>query len=47
MFSSPTRIFEKARFGRITFLREFMKAGKPYPDAFDKHIEEANLTKHF
>ena len=24
-----------------------MKAGKPYPDAFDKHIEEANLTKHF
>ena len=43
----PTRFFEKARFGRIAFFPEFMKAGKPYPDAFDKHIEEANLTKHF
>jgi len=43
----PTRFFEKARFGRIAFFPEFLKAGKPYPDAFDKHIEEANLTKHF
>ncbi len=43
----PTRFFEKASVGQITFFPEFLKAGKPYPDAFDKHIEEANLTKHF
>jgi hypothetical protein len=43
----PTRFVEKARFGQIAFVPEFMKVGKPYPDAFDKHIEEAKLTKHF
>ncbi|MBI1202257.1 MAG: hypothetical protein GC182_07080 [Rhodopseudomonas sp.] len=43
----PFRFLRKVRYGQVPLLPQFMQAGRPYPKAFDKYIEDANLMGHF
>jgi hypothetical protein len=43
----PSRFVEKARFGQVPLLPQFMQAGKPYPKEFDRYIEEQGWSEHF
>jgi hypothetical protein len=44
---NPRRFLSKVRFGQVPLLPQFMQAGKPYPKAFDKYIEDAKLGPYF